>query len=75
MLLATRGFGTFLAMMMVGRLMRFIEARTLIVSGLAMTAGSLFQMTGWTDLTQVPGSLRELSNHDGNADRTGNVAQ
>jgi len=54
MLLATRGFGTFLAMMMVGRLMRFIEARTLIVSGLAMTAGSLFQMTGWTDLTQVP---------------------
>jgi MFS transporter, DHA2 family, multidrug resistance protein len=36
MLLATRGFGTFLAMMMVGRLMRFIEARTLIVSGLAL---------------------------------------
>jgi DHA2 family multidrug resistance protein len=53
-LLASRGFGTFLAMMLVGRLMRYIEARTLIVAGLTMTAGSLFQMTGWTDLTQVP---------------------
>ncbi len=54
MLLASRGFGTFLAMMMVGRLMQYIEARALIISGLTMTAGSLFQMTGWTELTQVP---------------------
>jgi DHA2 family multidrug resistance protein len=54
MLLASRGFGTFLAMMMVGRLMRYFEARTLIISGLALTAGSLFQMTGWTEMTQVP---------------------
>jgi DHA2 family multidrug resistance protein len=53
-LLASRGFGTFLAMMMVGRMMRYFEARTLIMSGLTLTAGSLFQMTGWTDLTQVP---------------------
>ena len=53
-LLASRGFGTFFAMMMVGRIMRFIEARTLIISGLSLTAASLFQMTGWTDQTQVP---------------------
>jgi DHA2 family multidrug resistance protein len=53
-LLASRGFGTFFAMMLVGRLMRYIEARTLIVTGLIITAGSLFQMTGWTDQTQAP---------------------
>ncbi len=53
LLLASRGFGTFVAMMLVGRLMRYIEARTLIISGLALTAASLFQMTGWTDMTQA----------------------
>ena len=52
-LLASRGCGTFVAMMLVGRLMRYIEARTLIVSGLSLTALSLFQMTGWTDQTQA----------------------
>jgi MFS transporter, DHA2 family, multidrug resistance protein len=52
-LLATRGFGTFLAMMLVGRMMRYFEARTLIIAGLTLTAGSLFRMTGWTDQTQA----------------------
>jgi MFS transporter, DHA2 family, multidrug resistance protein len=52
-LLASRGCGTFVAMMLVGRLMRFVEARTLIICGLSLTAGSLFQMTGWTDQTGV----------------------
>jgi DHA2 family multidrug resistance protein len=51
-LLASRGCGTFVAMMLVGRLMRYIEARTLIISGLTITAGSLYYMTGWTDQTQ-----------------------
>lgn len=51
LLLASRGCGTFVAMMLVGRLMRQIEARTLIISGLSLTAGSLFYMTGWTDQT------------------------
>src|SRR5579872_1121121 len=50
-LLASRGCGTFVAMMMVGRLMRYIEARTLIVTGLTITAASLYNMTGWTDQT------------------------
>ncbi|MDH2344896.1 MDR family MFS transporter [Bradyrhizobium sp. SSUT77] len=54
LLLASRGFGTFFAMMLVGRMMRYFEARTLIITGLTLTAASLFQMTGWTDLTQVP---------------------
>jgi MFS transporter, DHA2 family, multidrug resistance protein len=53
-LLASRGCGTFVAMMLVGRLMRFFEARTLITSGLLLTAFSLFEMTGWTDQTGVP---------------------
>ena len=53
LLLASHGFGTFVAMMLVGRLMRYIEARTLIISGLGLTAASLFQMTGWTDMTQA----------------------
>ena len=54
LLLATRGCGTFVAMMLVGRLMRFIEARTLIVTGLLTMALSLYVMTGWTDQTSVP---------------------
>jgi MFS transporter, DHA2 family, multidrug resistance protein len=53
-LLASRGCGTFVAMMLVGRMMRYIEARTLIVSGLLLTATSLFYMTGWTDQTGEP---------------------
>jgi DHA2 family multidrug resistance protein len=52
-LLASRGCGTFVAMMLVGRVMRYIEARTLIISGLGLTALSLFYMTGWTDQTGV----------------------
>src|ERR1700755_3572401 len=54
LLLATRGCGTVVAMMLVGRIMKYIEARTLIISGLALMSGSLFFMTGWTDQTGVP---------------------
>ena len=38
LLLASRGLGTFVAMMLVGRMMRYIEARTLIITGLSFTA-------------------------------------
>src|SRR3981189_2566303 len=55
-LLASRGCGTFVAMMLVGRMMRHIEARTLIVSGLTITCLSLFYMTAWTDQTGVNGN-------------------
>jgi len=54
LLLATRGTGTFVAMMLVGRFMKYIEARTLIMSGMALMSLSLFYMTGWTDQTNVP---------------------
>ena len=53
LLLASRGCGTFVAMMLVGRMMRYAEARTLIISGLSLTALSLYDMTGWTDQTGV----------------------
>ena len=53
LLLASRGCGTFVAMMLVGKMLRYIEARTLIVSGLSLTCLSLFYMTGWTDQTGV----------------------
>ncbi len=54
LLLASRGCGTFVAMMLVGRLMRYVEARTLIICGLSLTCLSLFYITGWTDQTGVP---------------------
>ncbi|WP_424631547.1 MDR family MFS transporter [Bradyrhizobium sp. SYSU BS000235] len=54
LLLATRGLGTFVAMMLVGRFMKYIEARTLIASGMILMSVSLFFMTGWTDQTSVP---------------------
>jgi DHA2 family multidrug resistance protein len=41
-------------MMLVGRLMRYAEARTLIIGGLGLTCLSLFYITGWTDQTGVP---------------------
>ena len=53
LLLATRGSGTFVAMMLVGRVMKYIEARTLIIGGLSLMSLSLFFMTGWTDQTSV----------------------
>ncbi|MDB5629807.1 MAG: Drug resistance transporter EmrB/QacA subfamily [Tardiphaga sp.] len=53
LLLASRGCGTFVAMMIVGRIMRHVEARTLIVSGLSLTCLTLFYMTGWTNNTSV----------------------
>jgi DHA2 family multidrug resistance protein len=51
LLLASRGCGTFVAMMLVGRMMRFFEARTLIISGLSITCFSLYYMTKWSDQT------------------------
>lgn len=53
LLLATRGMGTFIAMMLVSRLMHYLEARTLIGTGLALIAITLYDMTGWTADTQV----------------------
>jgi DHA2 family multidrug resistance protein len=47
-MLAPRGVGTMLAMLIVGRLVGKLDTRALILFGLALTAASLYQMTGWT---------------------------
>lgn len=45
---APSGFGTMLAMLVVGRLVGYVDLRILIFSGLALTAFSLWQMSGYT---------------------------
>ena len=44
---APRGFGTLAAMLIVGRLMGRIDTRIIIATGFALTAFSLWQMTGF----------------------------
>jgi len=51
MLLASRGIGTLAAMMMVGRLLKFTQARYLILTGLIITTFTLWEMVGFTDYT------------------------
>ena len=53
MLLASRGVGTLVGMMAVGRLMKLLEARYLILTGLVLTAYTLWQMVGFTNETQA----------------------
>ncbi|MCO5131664.1 MAG: DHA2 family efflux MFS transporter permease subunit [Xanthobacteraceae bacterium] len=53
LLLATRGSGTFVAMMLVSRLMRIFEAKYLIATGLSLIAVTLYDMTVWTADTPV----------------------
>jgi MFS transporter, DHA2 family, multidrug resistance protein len=45
LLTAPRGFGTMLAMFIVGRLINHVDVRLIIVTGLLLTAISLWQMT------------------------------
>ncbi len=52
MLMAPRGVGTMIGMMLVGKLVTRMDPRPLILFGLAMTAGSLFYMTQFS--TFVP---------------------
>ncbi|HVM81849.1 MAG TPA: DHA2 family efflux MFS transporter permease subunit [Stellaceae bacterium] len=46
LILAPRGIGTMVSMIVVGRIMARVDARLLILLGLALTALSLYQMTG-----------------------------
>jgi MFS transporter, DHA2 family, multidrug resistance protein len=50
-LLGTRGIGTLLSMMVISRLLRFIEARWLLLVGLILMAGTLYQMELFTEQT------------------------
>jgi MFS transporter, DHA2 family, multidrug resistance protein len=53
LVLAPRGIGTMAAMLTVGQLIRYVDARLLIAAGFAMTGLSLYQMTGFTpDVSQ-----------------------
>ncbi len=53
LLLGSRGVGTLLTMMVAPRLMRMVEARYLILTGLLLSGGTLYAMTGWSlDTTQ-----------------------
>jgi DHA2 family multidrug resistance protein len=51
LLLAARGVGTLLAMMMVGRLMKIIPPRYLVLAGMLLAAFTLGQMVDFTDQT------------------------
>jgi DHA2 family multidrug resistance protein len=46
--LAPRGIGTMLAMMLAGRLVGKVDVRQLVALGFALSAYSLYEMTGWT---------------------------
>jgi DHA2 family multidrug resistance protein len=48
MALGPRGIGTMLAMYLAGRLMGKVDTRWLLFYGLALSAGSMWLMTGWT---------------------------
>ena len=52
-LLAARGVGTLVAMLMVGRLMKFIEPRNLVLIGMLLAAFTLYQMVDFTDQTSA----------------------
>ena len=48
LVLAPRGVGTMISMLIVGRLVRLVDARVLVVTGLLLTVWSLHIMTGFT---------------------------
>ncbi|MBP7000040.1 DHA2 family efflux MFS transporter permease subunit [Amaricoccus sp.] len=50
MVLAPRGVGTMISMMVVGRIVGKVDARLLILAGLSLTAFSLWQMTQFSPL-------------------------
>jgi MFS transporter, DHA2 family, multidrug resistance protein len=48
MVMAPRGVGTMISMLVVGRLVRKVDPRALVLAGLTLTAISLYEMTGFT---------------------------
>ena len=48
LVMAPRGVGTMISMIIVGRLVRLVDPRKLVVAGLMLTAFSLYEMTGFT---------------------------
>jgi len=48
LIMAPRGIGTMVAMLLVGRLLHYIDARAIMALGFALTALALYMMTGMT---------------------------
>ena len=48
MVMAPRGIGTMVAMLLVGRMLHFIDARAIMALGFTLTAIALYMMTGMT---------------------------
>ena len=48
LIMAPRGVGTMISMLLVGRLVQLVDARVLVVTGLSLTAWSLHDMTGFS---------------------------
>lgn len=48
LVMAPRGIGTMISMILVGRLVRLVDPRYLVVTGLVLTAYSLYVMTGFS---------------------------
>ncbi|KQZ99511.1 disulfide bond formation protein DsbA [Mesorhizobium sp. Root157] len=48
MVMAPRGVGTMISMLLVGRLVRVVDPRMLVVTGLLLTAYSLYDMSGFS---------------------------
>ncbi|RJG45701.1 MULTISPECIES: DHA2 family efflux MFS transporter permease subunit [unclassified Mesorhizobium] len=48
LVMAPRGVGTMISMILVGRLVRLVDARILVVAGLLLVAQSLYTMSGFT---------------------------
>jgi MFS transporter, DHA2 family, multidrug resistance protein len=54
LVLGPRGFGTMAAMLVVGKLIKKVDTRVLLGTGLGLTAWSFYVMTGWTpDVSQM----------------------
>src|SRR5712671_3178197 len=54
LVLGPRGFGTMGAMLVVGKLIKKVDTRVLLGTGLGLTAWSFYAMTGWTpDVSQM----------------------
>ena len=48
LVMGPRGIGTMISMLLVGRLVRTVDARVLVVAGLLLTSLSLYEMTGFS---------------------------
>tara|TARA_R110000787_G_scaffold178119_3_gene290025 strand:+ start:484 stop:2019 length:1536 start_codon:yes stop_codon:yes gene_type:complete len=48
LVMAPRGVGTMISMILVGRLLRVVDARYLVIAGLLLTSSSLYLMTGFS---------------------------